>query len=90
MAKIVDDDFRVCSDCLQIIANDDPTGLNYWYTEQEAYDRLHEIESGLERAGGYVYYTGDESVDDEFSRAACDCCRTTLHGSRHLCIVMED
>lgn len=87
MAKILDDNFMVCSDCLQAIVNDDYTGLDYSYNEKDAEERMAAIRSGIRDAGGYIA-RGESEKDKAFSSRACDCCSTTLAGSRHHCIVL--
>ena len=88
--KIIDDEFMVCADCLMIIANGDDSGLDYHYGKDAA-ERLAKIEAGLSAVSavsGYVS-VGDSDRDDEFSTRDCDCCGTTLAGSRHHCVVIE-
>jgi hypothetical protein len=89
MAKILDDDFMVCADCIQAIANDDYSSLDYYYNEQEAADRMAAIKAGMEASGGYIA-TGNSDFDAEFSRRPCDCCGSSLAGSRHHCVVLID
>ena len=85
--KILDNDFMVCTDCLMAIANDDYTGLDYYYSPGHAEQRKAEIISGIESAGGYIS-CGDSDRDEEFSSRSCDCCGYRLAGSRTHCIVM--
>ena len=89
MAKVIDDSFMVCSDCLQAIANNDYTGLDYYYSEKEADKRMQDIQKGVENAGGYIC-CGDSEKDNKFSRMPCECCGEKLHGNRHHCVVLEE
>jgi hypothetical protein len=77
----------VCEDCLQAIANDDYTGLDYHYRWEEADQRMADIKAGLARLG--QVYTGDSRRDQEFSPARCGCCGTDRAAPRHHCWVEE-
>ncbi|SDK68941.1 hypothetical protein [Billgrantia gudaonensis] len=90
MATIVDDHFMVCADCLMIIANDDATGLDHFLDEESAAAREREVRLSIaaaQRDESYIA-VGDSERDEEFSTASCDCCKTTLAGSRHHCVLM--
>ncbi|MFN2332480.1 MAG: hypothetical protein ABR580_11615 [Halomonas sp.] len=90
MAKIVDDHFMVCADCLMIIANDDATGLDHFLDEESAAARERELRHSIaaaQRDGNYLV-VGDSEQDEEFSTSSCDCCNTSLAGSRHHCVLM--
>lgn len=76
-------DARVCVDCLMAIANDDYSGLDYYYDEAEAETRMAEIKEGiwsLSEEGKYHLAVGD---DEGFSWSGCDCCGSDLGGERH-------
>lgn len=88
MVDIVDDDFMVCTDCLMAIANDDYSGLDYHYSEAEATERMAEIQAGMAAAGGNIC-CGEADRDEEFSSRDCDCCGSSLAGSRHHCVVLS-
>ena len=83
------DNLTFCTDCTQAAVNDDYTGLDYHYNEQEAEQRQAEIMAGLSRLGslGYVYHAGLDS--DEFSSRPCDCCGSRLAGSRDYFIILS-
>lgn len=49
--KLKDDDIWLCADCLMAAVNDDYTGLDYYYKEPEATERMEKIKAGLERLG---------------------------------------
>ena len=89
MAQVIDDDFMVCTDCLMAIANDDYSGLDYHYSAAEAGQRMADIKTGMDSAGGYIC-CGDSDRDEEFSTRDCDCCGCYLAGSRHHCVVLGD
>ena len=82
--KVNIENIAVCSDCIQVTVNDDYTGLDYHYNEQEAEQKHKEIMAGILALSslGYLVSTGEE---DEFSTRSCDCCLTRLAGSRHYC-----
>ena len=71
----------VCSDCIQAIVNDDFSGLDYYYSPQEAESRENEIRAGIRRLGPNVVPV--EDVHHEFSSDPCACCDTHLAGERH-------
>jgi len=68
-------ELRVCSDCLQAIANglDSLEGV-------ETPERLAEIESGMAKLRPFLAVTSDEFG---FSRSDCDCCGSELYGDRY-------
>ena len=82
------DDCYVCSDCLVFIANGDLSGLDN--DPDTADGREAEIIAGIEKeaeAGGH-WVGGDSEKDHEFSRSSCDCCGTSVEGSRHQAAVI--
>ena len=85
MAKIIDDEFMVCSDCLMVIANGDYSGLAMNPSTED--QRAKEIRDGLDSVQGHVV-CGDSDKDNQFSTSDCDCCKTGLAGSRHHCVVL--
>jgi hypothetical protein len=76
----------VCADCLQAIANDDYSGLDYFYNEAEAEAREKRIRKGIADLGRHVVTTDEY---EEFSRDECACCDTRLAGGRHGIAVLE-
>ncbi|MBF7052256.1 hypothetical protein IOC61_02865 [Halomonas sp. KAO] len=91
MATIVDDHVMVCADCLMIIANDDATGLDYFLDEENAAVRERNVRDSIaavQRDGDYLV-AGDSEQDEVFSTSPCDCCNSTLAGSRHHCVLMS-
>lgn len=76
----------VCSDCIQAIANDDYTGLDYYDEPKAAERREKEIRAGLAALGPNVVTSGEF---EEFSSDECDCCGTHLAGERHGIAVLE-
>lgn len=83
----------VCVDCCQWLANADASSLDFHYDESEARERLAEIQGGerdiIETTGGHIV-CGNIEDDEEFSRRACDCCGSRLHGSRHAFTILVD
>ena len=86
--KLIDDNFMVCADCIQVIANGDYSGLDYYYSHDAAAARVIEIDNGIKECGGYPM-VGDSEKDEEFSTCDCDCCGSPLAGSRHHCVIGE-
>lgn len=82
MARVINDHFMVCEDCIMIIANGDASGMT------DA--RAEEVTRALERAqgfhGGYVV-PGDSDKGSEFSMHPCACCRC-VGGARHHCVIL--
>lgn len=76
----------VCSECLSWICNGDATGLDYFYDEVEAEERLNLIVEGERRLSQRylsVSFSADDSHrDQEFSKSPCECCGTDLYGAR--------
>lgn len=67
----------VCVDCIMVIANDE-------MPVDATPERIAEIERGLAlKDGGFWVCDSSEETDDEFSWHACDCCDSSLGGSRH-------
>ena len=65
--------------------NDDYTGLDYYYSEQEVDNRIKEIKDGLDRLGvGLCMSLGEK----EHSIDQCDCCYSPLHGKRQQFILL--
>ena len=79
------DHYHLCPDCTQIAVNGDATVLDYYYSPDEAAQRLRDIEAGLD-ALPPIAYTGEY---DTFSRISCDCCGTPLAGERHIFAAIE-
>lgn len=88
MCEVLDENFMVCSDCLMAVANDDFSGLDYHLSEVEATERMAHIQSSIAEIDGYVT-VGNSENDESFSQSKCECCDTTLHGSRHHCVILK-
>lgn len=88
------DTVYVCVDCLQWLANADPSSLDYHYDETTAAERLEEIKAGerslVESIPGGSIVAGNGENDDDFSRSPCGCCGSRLHGSRHEFHILAD
>lgn len=89
MIKVTDDNFMVCADCYPIIANGDSSALDYYYERDEADRREKEINEAINAVQGIIC-CGDPDNDDEFSTNACDCCGSSLSGTRYHCLVVEE
>ena len=74
-------EYSVCEDCFFAIANDDYTSLDYYYTPEEAEERIQAIQRGLRDLGPHLY-PGDK--EHWFGRTPCECCGIPLHGCRYL------
>ena len=70
----------VCTDCLQAIAYDDYSGLDYFNNEAEAEAQEKRIRKGIADLGRHLVTTDEY---EEFSRDECACCDTHLAGERH-------
>lgn len=62
-----------CTDCTLVVVNGDSSGIS----DEK---RLEEVNKGLDNLEPNVVYIGEHS---EFSWSQCDCCKSTLGGSRH-------
>lgn len=91
MAVIVNGSFMVCGDCLPVIVNGDYSHLDYHYSEEEAEEKMKEIDQGIAAAveGGRWISSGDTNEDVEFSRSPCHCCGDRLAGSRYHFVIMQ-
>ena len=78
----------VCEDCQSVIANGDYTGLDYWYSPEEAERRAKEIDGAIKSFAPAYLFMGDGY--DEFSRRACECCGSTEAGTRHEAVVFGE
>lgn len=74
-------EYKVCTDCIMAIANDDYTGLDYHYDEDEANQRMDEINQGMKALGPNIVCMNVEP--DSFDVSPCDCCSSKLAGERH-------
>ena len=87
--KVIIENLALCTDCTMAAVNDDYSGLDYHYTEEESATRYEEITDGLKKLGiGLCYDSSQE--DDEFSHRTCDCCGTRLAGRRCFFIVLGE
>tara|TARA_R100000988_G_scaffold103689_1_gene84174 strand:- start:2510 stop:2794 length:285 start_codon:yes stop_codon:yes gene_type:complete len=85
---VVNDDFRVCSECLFVIVYGEVEGLENYHDNPA--DRLESIESGIEAStpdGGSIH-AGNSEKDETFSWSGCECCNSGLGGSRHHCVIL--
>lgn len=68
-----------CIDCTQVAVNGDSSGI-------ESEERVQEVNKGLNSLEPNVVYIGEYS---EFSWCKCDCCGSTLGGSRYQFDIMK-
>jgi hypothetical protein len=73
---ITSDPLMACVDCLMFVANGDEP-------EDESIDLGACITAHLDLRPLQHLVCGDSEQDDEFSWRACECCGSTLGGSRH-------
>jgi hypothetical protein len=79
MAKIVDDNVMVCTDCVMYIANGELPDDGPWKSKH------------FERNwADFNVVNGDSDKDEEFSWHACDGCDSKLGGARFHCVAFED
>lgn len=71
----VQQEIKVCGDCLQAIANGFDPNFCGWDGETAA-----AVESGLDRLGDHVV-AGDGELG--FCRSACECCNRPEYGERY-------
>lgn len=91
--KVIQDDLWLCTDCLMAAVNDDYSGLDYYYKEPEATERMNKIKAGLHRLGPHlVCDVNPETWDgvDEFRRGPCSCCGSPLAGTMHRFAVLGE
>ena len=88
MVKVIDDRFMACADCAPVLANGDYTHLDYYYSDPDECEAVIErINEGMDNAGGNIM-RGDQEQDDAHSSERCDCCGTSLAGSRTHFVVL--
>lgn len=68
-----------CEECVQAIANDDFTGLDYYLSAADAAKREKEIRAGINSAGGFLI-VGEELG---FTCDGCDICGSSSAGDKH-------
>lgn len=97
--EIIQDDIWLCADCMFAAVNGDYSGIAYYYDpdeDEEKYaQRIREIQEGLRLLGpGLVPdldpHPGDEfdCGEREFSWRPCDCCGSSLGGSRYRFVIL--
>jgi hypothetical protein len=74
-----------CDDCVQAIANDDYSGIDYYLSGDAADARVAEIRAGIAAVPGHLV-VGD---DQGFSWQRCDICNA-LAGNRHAVGYLQD
>lgn len=70
-----------CTDCILLVANGDPPDL----PEEELKNYLERVKHYC----GELEVVPGGSDEEEFSWQQCDCCGTTLGGSRHQIYFIE-
>lgn len=81
-------EYKVCTDCIMAIVNNDFSGLDYFYTEEESRRRLGEITQGMKALGPNIVCMDNEP--DAFCTLSCDCCGTRSIGERHYVADISD
>lgn len=87
MAKIINNEY-VCIDCGMLIANGDyPEDMS----DEDFENWLARVEADEKAYPGAYHMMGSPDMDKDFSTDPCDCCGTTLAGSRmHVKRAMSD
>ncbi len=88
MPKVIDK-IEVCEDCLMPIMYGDFTGLDYYYSPEEADARADEIEAGMDRLSERGALVNSDLHGAEFSKFPCQCCGSKLHGRRHAIAIIN-
>jgi hypothetical protein len=89
---VVQDDIWLCDDCYLLAETGDGSSLDYYYGE-EADERLEEVTIGLDKLGPHLVSDNDPETGEgieEFSWRICDCCETSLGGSRHRMAILGE
>ncbi len=68
-----------CDNCVQAIANDDYTGIDYYLSAEESEKRMNEIQAAIAQFKGHLVI--GESVG--FSWRGCDVCGDRSGGDKH-------
>lgn len=76
MISVVYEGFA-CTDCVQLIANDDDSGIT---DPMMHYQQIRHV--GLSKLGHVVMACADD-CEGQFRTDSCDYCGTTLAGDRH-------
>lgn len=77
--KVIADDLWLCTDCLMCAVNGDTSGI-------ESAKREKEVIKAVEEMGPHLVPDFDSETGEgmeEFSWRECDCCGSSLGGSRH-------
>lgn len=78
-------ELMACQDCLMLVANGDFPEDN---SERQDKQMQAGIDANMGDDQGYLC-CGDSDKDDEFSWDACECCGSSLGGSRHHLVVVK-
>ena len=77
--RVIQDDLLLCTDCLFAAVNGDFSGL-------DTAERESAIRSGLQNLGPNLVCNFDSETGRgvrDFLSVSCDCCQSTLAGTRH-------
>lgn len=91
MPEVIDNDFKVCSDCFTVIGTGDYTSFDYYYSDQESAERIANIDASIgaiQADTGYIY-PGDSEHDESFGIFRCPCCGDDDAGARHHCVILS-
>ena len=83
--QVYKDNLWLCTDCIQAAVNDDYTGLDYYYEDEQAKLKEKQIREGLAELGPNLVIDSDSETGKgirEFTDRICDCCGTSLAGHR--------
>lgn len=84
--RIVTDDLWLCDECTIAAVSGGFEFLDDNYTKEKAKSREEEILAGLDELGPHLVPNFDSNADEGilvFSWLSCDCCNTSLGGSRY-------
>ncbi|MEK6794088.1 MAG: hypothetical protein AABZ39_04885 [Spirochaetota bacterium] len=82
--EIWEDKFMLCDDCVQVVANDDYSGIVDARQEKQIRQSL----SSMAKQGMHISL-GDSEKDETFSMELCDLC-FSLAGRRTHCVVLYE
>lgn len=91
MPNFTEKDLMVCDECLQAIAYDEYSGLDYYGAEYSE-RRYKEITEGIERvckAHGWISMGDDDHVYEALP-CVCDVCGDKTKGKRHHMVAMRE
>ena len=83
--RLLHNDLWFCDDCTIVAVYDDASSIDFYYGA-EADEREREVRLGLHYWSAHTLAPNWDSETGEglaeFMKSSCDCCNTSLHGSR--------